>query len=782
MAKTPFRLFIFLLIFSPLAFGTVEPWSYTIMETLAVLALLIFIMHAAREKGTVIYEVPGLLPLLFGVFYCLLQLVPLPQEIVKNLSPSTYHLYSQTVLAVQPSDWLSLSINKKATLLEVIRLISYVTFYVLTVQLLTKGERLRKTVAAIAAFTALLSVFSILQHFLSNNKIYWVRELTGGGSMFGPYVNRNHYAGLVDMLFPIVLGLFLFHKPHVSRIPMRERMTALFSRGETNVYLLLGLSAVLSATSVFLTLSRSGIVSLCLSMAFFGALFLLRGSDKKRAAIIIIVAVLVTLSVGWFGWGPVFERFGQLKNAQGDISELRFEIWGDSSHILQDFPLVGTGFGTFLNIYPKYRTIPGDGIVDHAHNDYIELLSDGGITAAFLVLWFALVFAFKTFSSFRKRRETYSVYIFISAITGILSLLMHSFTDFNLHTGANGLYLFFLFGVAVSAANTRMREGLNNTRLPGRRWPLRMVSAFLSMLLAIIFVVNSGVLAGRLFFSEIKDTALSMQISRQELGSMKDTAFRAALCDPLESKYWYAVANTEWLLSDRASALRHYTSAVAHNPTMGEYLQRLGLIYSESGDSETADGLFRAGVEYQVRDALNYRRYAVWLLSVGKRDEGLKMMRKAIFIEPDKTREYITLMILNNLSDADIRSALPDYVIPHQIFADFLSKTGNDVMAEEEYLNSLRYLGNSGGVKPAFFDQVIQFYMKRGRNEEALEIVKKGRQSLPADFGLRVRSAEIYEKLGQNEKAEAEYRRALSIDPANRYVKQRLDKLLQVAK
>ena len=72
----------------------------------------------------------------------------------------------------------------------------------------------------------------------------------------------------------------------------------------------------------------------------------------------------------------------------------------------------------------------------HAHNDYIELLSDGGITACFVILWFILIFVFRTVLSFRKRRETYSIYIFIASVTGILSLAMHSLTDFNLHIGA----------------------------------------------------------------------------------------------------------------------------------------------------------------------------------------------------------------------------------------------------------------------------------------------------------------------------------------------------------
>jgi len=778
MTKTVFGLFVFILLFSPLAFGTVESWSFTVMETCTVFAFLLFLIGAARQKQGFLYETPGVLPLLFFLIYILLQLVPLPQEIVRKVSPETYRLYKETVLVVQPEAWMSLSINKKATLMEFFRIASYIIFYVLTVQLFTKKEALKKTVAVVIIFASVLSFFAILQHFIPNNKIYWARELTKGGSMFGPYVNRNHYAGLMEMLFPLVLGLFLFYKPQVFRRSFREKVSALFNRQATNIYMLLGFSAVLTATSVFLTLSRSGIVSLCLSMVFFGLMFLSKGDDKKRAVIIIVIGILIVLSVGWFGWDPIFERFGTLKNAQGDISEMRLQIWKDGLNIIGDFPLTGTGFGTFVNIYPKYRTIPGDAIASHAHNDYIEFLSDGGVAACLIVLWFILAFAYKIFSAFRKRREVYSIYLFIASVTGILALAMHSLTDFNLHIGANGLYLFFLLGLSVSAANTRMREGLNDTYLQHKRMPAKVLPAFIGILLAAVFIFNAGVLAGGFFFMKIRDVKLRDDTTRQDLNNMKHAAYMAALCDPLEAKYHYAVANIERLLSNDQAALHHYTRAVELNPTGGEYLQRLGLILSELKPDEAAEELLRAGIIYEVRNTARYKRYALWLFSMGRKDDGIRIIRKAISLEPEKTREYITLMILNNLGDGEISGALPDRVEPHQLFADYLYRTGNERMAEESYLNSLKYLGNEGHVSPAHFYRVRNYYLKKGGNEEALQIMRKAIEMLPGDAGVRVRTAEIYEKLGKNDKAEEEYIKALSLAPENQEAKKRLDKLL----
>jgi O-antigen ligase len=235
-------------------------------------------------------------------------------------------------------------------------------------------------------------------------------------------------------------------------------------------------------------------------MIFFAALFFARGANKGKGAVIIVIFVLIILSVSWFGWAPIIERFERIKNTQGEIAEMRAAIWKDSVNIIRDFPLTGTGFGSFVNIYPKYRTISGDAIAEHAHNDYIELVSDGGGVALFLCTWFLLAIFYKSFRVFLKRREMYSIYLFIAAVAGIMSILFHSLTDFNLHIGANGLYFFFLAGLAVSAANTRMHDGLNDTYLKEVRLPLKGLIIPVALIFSGSLIFNTGVTAGKFYF------------------------------------------------------------------------------------------------------------------------------------------------------------------------------------------------------------------------------------------------------------------------------------------
>ena len=215
-SRVIYRILLFVLIFSPLAFGTVEPWSYAIMESLSIAALFLFFLKISSKNEPVFYNVPGLIPLLCLLAYVLFQLVPLPSSVVALISPVRYQIQKETIGAFEQINWISLTINRKATLMEFFRIAAYTVFYVLTVQMMTRKKYFKRTITAVIAFASLLSFFSLIQYFLPNNRIYWLREVPQLARPFGPYVNRNHYAGLMGMLFPVILSMFLYYKPEVA--------------------------------------------------------------------------------------------------------------------------------------------------------------------------------------------------------------------------------------------------------------------------------------------------------------------------------------------------------------------------------------------------------------------------------------------------------------------------------------------------------------------------------------------------------------------------------------
>ena len=123
--------------------------------------------------------------------------------------------------------------------------------------------------------------------------------------------------------------------------------------------------------------------------------------------------------------------------------------------MIRDYIVLGSGFGTFLDVYPSYKTIAGDLIFDHAHNDYLEMLSDGGVVGFLLAAWFCAAVLLHGIKKIRMRRDRFAVLLGIGAFTGICAALMHIVVDFNLHNGAVGLYFFFLCGLLVAIVNSR---------------------------------------------------------------------------------------------------------------------------------------------------------------------------------------------------------------------------------------------------------------------------------------------------------------------------------------
>jgi hypothetical protein len=148
-------------------------------------------------------------------------------------------LYRQSVWIVDPKHGQH-SPCTQGSISEFLRLSSYAGAYLLTTQFLSDSDRLKRTVGLLSVFAGALAFVSIMQHLVPNGKIYWIRELTQGGIPFGPYVNRNHFAGLMGMLFPIVMVRFLLSRPSSREGSFRKKVSELLDRSLRNIHLLLG--------------------------------------------------------------------------------------------------------------------------------------------------------------------------------------------------------------------------------------------------------------------------------------------------------------------------------------------------------------------------------------------------------------------------------------------------------------------------------------------------------------------------------------------------------------
>jgi len=143
----------------------------------------------------------------------------------------------------------------------------------------------------------------------------------------------------------------------------------------------------------------------------------------------------------WIGLNPVLVRLSDLSSGE------RPEVCQNTINMARDFPLFGTGLGTFQYIYPKYRSLPSQHYYDHTHNDYLELLSDTGLAGFVIVLSGFTLFFWKTLTRWWERRDPFARGVALGGGCSIIVALTHSFAEFNLHIPANALFFSLLLGL-----------------------------------------------------------------------------------------------------------------------------------------------------------------------------------------------------------------------------------------------------------------------------------------------------------------------------------------------
>jgi O-antigen ligase len=384
-----------LLIAAVLSFGGVQSWG---VFGIRVGAVLLFLLWTARQIISEELEFPSaFLPLvLFGLWI------------------AAQWAFGITVYRYETGqDWLTYA--------------AYLFLMLPAATIAANPARLHRFLTALAVFGAILAVFAMIQDVSATKAIYWTFEPSGiAAQIYGPFVNRNHYAGLMEMLAPLPFLLCLSHRP--------ERRLPLLGAG------------LLMALSVFLCRSRGGMAALGAELIFI-AVFLsrIRHRAKSFAAIGVIVAVLAVLIV-WVGSDPVVHRLTDMKDAN------RVAIFKDTLHMWWSRPIIGYGSGTFALVYPTFQSFVVDSVINHAHNDYLELLSETGLIGTGLVLWFLALAYRRTSKRLSPGSRSSDSASLIAVLAGISGLLIHSLVDFNFHIPSNAALFLVMCAIAVTAS------------------------------------------------------------------------------------------------------------------------------------------------------------------------------------------------------------------------------------------------------------------------------------------------------------------------------------------
>src|SRR5260370_30459895 len=390
-----------LIAFGVVSFGAVEEWAQAGLELGAAVLLVYRAIRLYLSQTETIFVSPFFLPL--TAF-----LVVVVAQLTFGTTASAYD-----------------------TRVELQLLIAYLILIHLMPQAYLQSRHWRGLMWFLMGLGFSVSVFGILQHLTFNGKLYWFREMRYGGVPFGPYVNRNHFAGFAELVIPIALVPLVLGKVR------RERV------------LLVSVFALLPIVALSLAASRGGILSFAAGIGLLTLLLVLRRTCGKHVLAGAVVLLFAFMLVSWLGVRQIIERFSSMQSLEvtsGKRASMRLNTW----HIFREHPWTGTGLGTLQTVFPPYETLYDAKVVNHAHNDYLEALAETGIAGAACCAWFLGALFFRSLRRVLLQDKSFSAALHLSGLLGCTGFLVHGLVDFNLHIPGNALFFFLMANLATA--------------------------------------------------------------------------------------------------------------------------------------------------------------------------------------------------------------------------------------------------------------------------------------------------------------------------------------------
>jgi O-antigen ligase len=437
------------IVLTTLAYGTVHYWALAVFQISAGLVVFFWAVDAWRSNRLRLSLNVLQLPLVGLFLIGLIQLLP-----VGSNAPEAASILSQSPVN-------SLSFDPYSTRLALVQILALTIYFAAALAFIDSPKRLRLLTRTIIVFGFALALFGLIQFYTSPNKVYWFRELPQA-QPFGPFINRHHFAGYMEMTLALALGLLF---------------SGAVERDKRPLYLF---AAAMMGVALVMTNSRGGIISLVAEIVFLALITGFgrrRGADEAsdkgarvrtalvRAGLAFGLIIALFAGVVLLGGESALSRFAGTVNAD-DPTTGRAHFWSMSVKIIQDHPLLGVGLGAFSLAYTRYDTRNGLFRLEQTHNDYLQVLTDAGIAGLLLGLFFVGAF-FRMGLQRRESADTFRRGIATGALAGCFAVLVHSFFDFTLHTTSNALL--FLVLAALATVNGRVELPAHGHRRRRRR-------------------------------------------------------------------------------------------------------------------------------------------------------------------------------------------------------------------------------------------------------------------------------------------------------------------------
>lgn len=543
-------LLVILLAFMPMAFGVVHAWSREIVIILSAVIAFCFLLKLIYNRQMGIVRTYVYVPVVTFLIIVLFQLVPSPVTFVNAISPNTVAVKRELLGDLPNADTLlkSLTITfySYATKHDLRLVLSIATIFIVVLNVFRRSEQIKRLLRVIAVIGGIVAMITIAQNLFGNGKIYWFIPTRYGNGYSGPFVNHSNYGQFMNLSIGAALA-YLFVKIHEDFAHKQispANMLNYFSSGSARIFWLLVVIISLGMATVFITLTRGGIISMLAALIFTTINLSLRRSLKGHGWVMVVAALAAFTCVLYTGFDAVYQRLASLRDFH-EAQSGRLQILKDIFVMSTKFPLFGTGLGTHYVVYPMFdrSTIPA--LAAHAENEYAQVLEETGLAGLCVLATFGFIIWSSYAKCVRKGASPISSAVYGLGF-GLLAILIHSLSDFGQHLPCNA----FLSAIFCALTITLSQQVQSQKYVFAGR--LRTLSIGIFLVVSVL-MIWAGIGSNRSRMAEVQWTkadkiakALSIknwQGTEPEYGNLISLASMAVKYDPenIEYQYWLNV-------------------------------------------------------------------------------------------------------------------------------------------------------------------------------------------------------------------------------------------------
>jgi O-antigen ligase len=397
--------FFAILIFTPLAFGATPKWAFFIsvwMGTLAFSALLVKRLWLNQ-----------------------------------TLLPRTALAYPLAFLVVLTLASLSTSIYRTATLWAMVRLILYAGAFYLALDMMASRKQTKRLILLIFCTGASLAFLGFVKYAGAPFPTFWITSGNGlERELTATFLNHNHLAGYLEMVFPLGLGLLLFNRTLLHP-------------------LLWSFLLILILAALFFSMSRGGWIAVLIASGLMFVTFAVKKGLRLKRLTMVLAAVLLVAGISFLGSNAMIERLQTLQNPdEPNLAAIRLPVWAASVQLIHQNPWLGKGLGTFPWSFTAVRPAGLGWRFREAHNDYLQIATDLGLPALIPIVWGLYLIFSIGFQALQQRAGQFRAGVTLGALGGIAAILVHSLIDFNIQITSNGILFSVLVGM-IAAQESR---------------------------------------------------------------------------------------------------------------------------------------------------------------------------------------------------------------------------------------------------------------------------------------------------------------------------------------